>query len=425
MLDSAMIVGSHPAGTSIEFPADKSTAVTISRPLLVMLAIFAMILGKVVRWRVANAELVQNSIGWSWLRQILQGEVDWSVWNFDAGDSAVGNSLVLYHTLGSLGITSYVGFEIAVSIVCNIIALYLLRWLGPSIGLVGASVYLLLVGILNVFDFTLSKDPIQFLFIAIIAAILLKSSRWGFQVSLGVILVIALVFRAYYCLLIPWWILWHFVLSRYLGKNPRSPRVRFRTILGVVSMVLVANLALLVALSTTVPDVLNQIVYLRSSSRVERYGSGIAPWISTGDSPGGDGSLIWQAVNAALVSVRLAFPVELLVADLDSSRALAILFLASQLLVTAIWASRLSRWRSLTTTARAAVSFWLAFLCMSALFEPDFGSWTRHEAVCLPVIILFLASPRVSVSVEQPGVGASGYMGSLVRFNETRTRRGE
>ena len=35
-----------------------------------------------------------------------------------------------------------------------------------------------------------------------------------------------------------------------------------------------------------------------------------------------------------------------------------------------------------------AIYLFVGFLFASATFEPDFGSWVRHEAVALPVIIL-------------------------------------
>ena len=44
--------------------------------------------------------------------------------------------------------------------------------------------------------------------------------------------------------------------------------------------------------------------------------------------------------------------------------------------------------RRLTRTA--ALYLYLAFLLCSAAFEPDFGSWIRHQGVALPIILLIL-----------------------------------
>ena len=41
-------------------------------------------------------------------------------------------------------------------------------------------------------------------------------------------------------------------------------------------------------------------------------------------------------------------------------------------------------------TRTAALYLYLAFLLCSAAFEPDFGSWIRHQGVALPIILLIL-----------------------------------
>ena len=38
----------------------------------------------------------------------------------------------------------------------------------------------------------------------------------------------------------------------------------------------------------------------------------------------------------------------------------------------------------------SALYLYLAFLLCSAAFEPDFGSWIRHQGVALPIILLIL-----------------------------------
>lgn len=41
-------------------------------------------------------------------------------------------------------------------------------------------------------------------------------------------------------------------------------------------------------------------------------------------------------------------------------------------------------------TRTAALYLYIAFLLCSAAFEPDFGSWTRHQGVAFPIILLML-----------------------------------
>ena len=41
-------------------------------------------------------------------------------------------------------------------------------------------------------------------------------------------------------------------------------------------------------------------------------------------------------------------------------------------------------------TRTIALYTYLAFLLCSAMFEPDFGSWLRHQSVAFPIIIYIL-----------------------------------
>ena len=50
----------------------------------------------------------------------------------------------------------------------------------------------------------------------------------------------------------------------------------------------------------------------------------------------------------------------------------------------------LARKRDRQDCSMAALYLSLAFLLCSAAFEPDFGSWIRHEGITLPVLLLIL-----------------------------------
>ena len=45
-----------------------------------------------------------------------------------------------------------------------------------------------------------------------------------------------------------------------------------------------------------------------------------------------------------------------------------------------------------------AISIFLGYVLASVLFEPDFGSWVRHEAATFPVLHLLVFSPNQRLS---------------------------
>lgn len=58
------------------------------------------------------------------------------------------------------------------------------------------------------------------------------------------------------------------------------------------------------------------------------------------------------------------------------------------------------QYNSITSNRRIAVAIYLAFLLGSATFEPDFGSWVRHEAVLFP-IYLIMAGYKVEENEDE------------------------
>lgn len=64
------------------------------------------------------------------------------------------------------------------------------------------------------------------------------------------------------------------------------------------------------------------------------------------------------------------------------------IFAIYQILITYILIKTIRQYNSITNSRRIAVAIYLAFLLGSATFEPDFGSWVRHEAVLFPIYLI-------------------------------------
>lgn len=59
------------------------------------------------------------------------------------------------------------------------------------------------------------------------------------------------------------------------------------------------------------------------------------------------------------------------------------------------------RFNDLDHIQKCALFLYVAFWMCSASFEPDFGSWIRHEGVSFPIIILLLSKIRNNSLYEQ------------------------
>jgi hypothetical protein len=91
------------------------------------------------------------------------------------------------------------------------------------------------------------------------------------------------------------------------------------------------------------------------------------------------------SVNYMITIVRLMFPVELL--RFGPKYGLFVIF---QLLVTFTAVKNLVNYDKLSDSKVVALCLYWGFLFCSATFEPDFGSWIRHESVTIPFFIFLL-----------------------------------
>lgn len=106
---------------------------------------------------------------------------------------------------------------------------------------------------------------------------------------------------------------------------------------------------------------------------------------------------IFATENRALFCVdyfikifRLMFPVELLL----KGKVTYIFIVVYHAMLFGYLYKSFVNFKQLTDNHKYALYLYIAFWLCSASFEPDFGSWIRHEGVALPVIILLLSKTR-------------------------------
>ena len=79
----------------------------------------------------------------------------------------------------------------------------------------------------------------------------------------------------------------------------------------------------------------------------------------------------------------MLFPIELLL--LGPKYFIYVLY---QLMITLVVLKNTKNINKYSPRRRIALYIYIAFLMGSATFEPDFGSWIRHEAVLFPIFML-------------------------------------
>jgi len=336
-----------------------------------------IIIGKLVRFTIMKEVLVDEGIGHGMLEQALNGG--------SASGEAPGifMSQIIWF-LSLFGFNTYLQFEFFFTVVWNILVLLMLFKMKKYLTIMQAIFITFSIMILNIFSFTLSKEPVQMLFFILVYLILL-SEKPSYKAKLigiaAVMLLASVTFRSYYILIVYFMAVAQFVFIILKNKNMKMITIGaiFLIIAG-TSYFAILNLADLVNHSNV-----DELIRVRATTRGSAA-TVIAPSIRTDN-------YFFMSVNYVLVLLRMLFPLELLRLGLKY-----IPYVLYQLLITWVFFLSFKRYNVNSPAVNLAMIIYFAFLCCSATFEPDFGSWVRHESVVFPVILLMTGIKGVLIN---------------------------
>ena len=292
----------------------------------------------------------------------------------DAGvDRSYSNTAALYRVLGMQDAPGLV--SVLTVVLFGLLVLIALRS-SPGGGLtVPLAIFAALVLVLgSIFLGTYSKDAPVLLVSA--ALLLCGGNRRAEAVVIGLIVTYAMLFRTY----------WFLILAVYLGMRV------LRLMRPSRAMWLVGPLIAIVLIGVGMVLVLHHPAdYFRSSVNLARAGdadsrSMVQPFIALGEPVSG-------IVNVVLTFFALFAPVPLLFMGGGYYIAIFALF---GLIWVAFWIAVLERVPAGPDASGRyrAIAFLLAFVCVQAFFEPDYGSALRHLSPLLPVLLFIVGGRR-------------------------------
>lgn len=258
------------------------------------------------------------------------------------------------------------------------------------------------IGLLNIYVFNIGKDVIQFLFFMAVYLVLLlpiQSTMMKIVFAAVILYFESKVFRSYYVLIAALVLAIYCVLMVF-RRNHRLPS-------GVKIAITIATMYLLVCAMMVVASVAmhseyQQIMEVRDYSLSGRENDTdsvtiIKNWI------GGDNSsnLPLFLLNYLINAVRMMIPFELAVKGVQY-----LPFFCFQIGVTVYLVHLFGKLDEIEDeTQFLAISIFLGYVLASVLFEPDFGSWVRHEAATFPILHLLVFSPNQRISQWKRDVG--------------------
>lgn len=233
------------------------------------------------------------------------------------------------------------------------------------------------IALLNIYVFNLSKDIIQFAIFLIIYLVLLLKKIDSFKKMIliaGIILAESFLFRIYYAIMamniVTMWIIYKTIIEK--------KRLNKRVFIKLVIIALIAFFTEIFIVSMINNDNYQRILYARYGVNSLRTNDMDVNTII--NDPLGENTNYFKFVlNYIINLIRLMIPLELLLKGMKY-----IPFVIYQIAI--IWLLVKSCKKANEKNALTIIVI-LSFIIISIIFEPDFGSFIRHES---SLFLLFL-----------------------------------
>lgn len=350
----------------------------INTTVIVISMIFLILGAKVVRWTIMKEVLVDQGIGYGMMSAITNNSfaiIDSSI-QTEEELSATERSSSIFKAINFFELTTYEEFEVYITVLWNVLLLVIIFTLRKKMDIFQTIFLVLTILVLNIFNFNVAKEPIQMLyFILMYFVIINKSLKDSFKYILcfGILYWASKTFREYYILIALFMLGASWICKTFMLKKDK---LNFMDIIIVICALGVGYFLLLTIAKNVMPDEYAELVRVRTRETDAR--TDISNWITNDDS-----NLVLFSLDYLLMLIRMMVPVELL-----SFGPKYWPYVIYQVMITYYVIMALKNIKKNNKSKNVAVYVYLGFLCGSATFEPDFGSWVRHEAAIAPIFFI-------------------------------------
>lgn len=231
------------------------------------------------------------------------------------------------------------------------------------------------VALLNLYVFNLSKDIIQFIYFLVIYLILISKYKNLTKLILCCIVLLheALNFRIYYAIMAMVMVTIYFVYNLFI----KNRKLNAKNITRIISLFLIAFFIEIFLVNVVSSSNYQAIMNARYDVNIQREFDSNARTII--EEPLGQNTNYFKfIINYVINLVRINFPIELLFRGITY-----IPFIIYQLY---ILLQLIRGLKKISDNNILLLDIIISFIMISTIFEPDFGSFIRHESV---LILLF------------------------------------
>lgn len=232
------------------------------------------------------------------------------------------------------------------------------------------------IGLLNIYIFNISKDIIQyFIFMLIYIVLLMDFLKPIVKVILTFLIFYweSTFFRSYYLIIGVLSVVLYFVFS---SRAKKDKKVTVGSVLMIIAIAFATIYIFLFLASFIMPSDYNEVIYVRQTNLNDIAVSQIENVFPI------DGTLNNFMINYVINAVRMMIPIELI-----RNGVFYLPFVVYQIFILFYLVKTIRGLRKeMSETVIIALSAFTAYLLGSFIFEPDFGSFVRHEAATFPVL---------------------------------------
>lgn len=295
---------------------------------------------------------------------------------------AYDNSALLFKTLNIFGCSSQLEWSVLITSTVSIYMLFLILTIDIN-SLFDYTKVLFVLGITNIYVFNISKDIIQFVFFFFVALIVNKDNR-NFKLSIILIFIVfyleSYLFRSYYILTACFVLILSMILDITLNHKISTKR---KIALIIISM-FVFLLVFLKLCEYIKPDDYKELMEIRNRLTLNRVGGENSKTLIV-NLIDDKGNVFVYSINYIINAVRMMIPIELLTKGFYYYPFVAFQFISTFSLFRCI-----IRYNILNSSNKLALIVMISYYMVAFLFEPDFGSFVRHEAATIPLFIQLL-----------------------------------
>lgn len=297
-------------------------------------------------------------------------------------DNTFSKFAMLYKYTNILNLNTYIQYEIVLTILFNVLLfvfIYKNQIKINKLNFLSVVFIMLSIILLNVYVFSLCKEPWIFIcFLAIYLVVKYISKNWLKILGLGSILFFMIYFMKIYYVLIVLFGFFIYFLYKIFKTNKNF--IKFFIVLFACT---VLYLIILITLKNFSIEYYDKML----SSATEEYelaNSVIKPLL-----PGTD--IFSLGINYFVKVLRLLFPIELVFNNFKYIPYVIFqIFLSIYIIIISF------RFNGLDIKKQIMCCIFIGFILTSATFEPDYGSWLRHELSCFPVFTFIIIDEKLS-----------------------------